>query len=203
MSSYDTDVSHYSIPELLDLIGLSRIEHIAEHEFSAIIDGLVNKYRSVDETLSRFFADVGQRLYSLLVRDDDDDDDVGSEGSAEGMDGGGDEGMEDGGGEGMEDGGGGGGVMREGLAMRSQTARGGNNTKKSDSDPLGELEGGEVASGGDPNDIMGLRRDINKGVVSADQQLKWERMQYLDDSGDEGAAGGAGGAGERREMGCM
>jgi len=77
--------------------------------------------------------------------------------------------------------------------MRSQAARGGNNTKKSDSDPLGELEGGEVASGGDPNDIMGLRRDVDKGVVSADQQLKWERMQYLDDSGDEGVAGGAGG----------
>jgi len=102
--------------------------------------------------------------------------------------------------------------IREGLAMRSNVARGGNNVGK-DKDVSKDLEGGEVASGGggfdnfmggvgaggygdndrgkvDPNDIMGLRRDANKGVVSADQQLKWERMQYLDDSGDEGGGGG-------------
>jgi len=227
MSSYDTDVSNYSIPELLDLIGLSRIEHIAEDEFSAIIDGLVEKYRSVDEKLSRFFADVGQRLYSWLRRvgggdDDDHGHGVGDEDDGDGVvgEGGDDEdgGDEDGGDEDGEDGDGGDEVVgghggKEGLAMRSTVLRGGNNPTTS----KGDLEGGEVASGGggfdnfmggvgaggygdgdggkaDPNDIMGLRRDVNKGVVSADQQLKWERMQYLDDSGDEGA-GGVGGSG--------
>lgn len=204
MSSYDTDVSHYSIPELLDLIGLSRIEHIAEDEFSAVIGGLVDKYRSVDETLSRFFADVGRRLYSWLKRD--------GEGDGDGDDWEGEGGEEDG-----DDGddGEGDGVGKEGLAMRSTVLRGGNNPTTS----KGDLEGGEVASGGsggindfmggvgaggygdndggkvDPNDIMGLRRDANKGVVSADQQLKWERMQYLDDSGDEGGNAGKAGNG--------
>jgi hypothetical protein len=112
MSSYDTDVSNYSIPELLDLIGLSRIEHIAEDEFSAIIDGLVEKYRSVDEKLSRFFADVGQRLYSWLMRvgSGGDGGDGGDEGDGDGV---GDDEMEEGGddevGEGGDDEGGGAG----------------------------------------------------------------------------------------------
>jgi hypothetical protein len=184
---YDTDVSHYSISELLDLIGLSGIEHIAEDEFSDIVAGFVDKYRTVDETLSRFFADVGERLYEWL----------------------------------SSGGGGGGGAIREGLAMRSTVARGNNNVGK-DTDVSKDLEGGEVAEGAgyddfmggvaeggygggggggggavDPNDIMGLRRDLNKGVVSADQQLKWERMQYLDDSGDDGGDGdGDGGDGD-------
>jgi len=187
-SEYDTDVSSYSVSELLDLLGLSGIEHIAEDEFSAIVAGFVDKYRTVDETLSRFFADVGRRLYSLLVPDGGGESDV------------------------IDNGG-----HREGLAMRSNVARGGNNLGK-DNELSKDLEGGEVASGGggfddfmggvgaggygdsdpgkvDPNDIMGLRRDVNKGVVSADQQLKWERMQYLDDSGDEGEGGGGGGGG--------
>jgi hypothetical protein len=53
---------------------------------------------------------------------------------------------------------------------------------------LGVTEDG----GGDPNDIMGLRRDLNRGLVSGAQQLKWEKNQYLDDSGEEGEDGGNG-----------
>ena len=64
---YDTDVSHYSISELIDLVGLRGIDNIAENEFSDIIAGFVDKYRTVDETLSRFFEDVGQRLYAWLT----------------------------------------------------------------------------------------------------------------------------------------
>jgi hypothetical protein len=64
---YDTDVSHYSVSELLDLVGLSGIEGIDENDFSDIIQGFVDKYREVDIALSRFFSDVGHRLYSLLV----------------------------------------------------------------------------------------------------------------------------------------
>ena len=64
---YDTDVSHYSISELIDLVGLRGIDNIAENEFSDIIAGFVDKYRTVDETLSQFFEDVGQRLYAWLT----------------------------------------------------------------------------------------------------------------------------------------
>ena len=74
---YDTDVSHYSISELIDLVGLRGIDNIAENEFSDIIAGFVDKYRTVDETLSRFFADVGQRLYAWLT--------AGGEGGGEGL----------------------------------------------------------------------------------------------------------------------
>ena len=213
-SHYDTDVSHYSISELLDLIGLNGIDRIAEDEFSEIIAGFVDKYRTVDETLSRFFADVGRRLYQWLSRGSESA--GGDEGGDEGGGHGGGEGDDDDEGEGQGQGGGeiGG---REGLAMRSTVARGNNNVGK-DTDISRELEGGEVAEGSgyddfmggvsaggygggggggggkvDPNDIMGLRRESDKGVVSADEQLKWERMQYLDDSGDEGVGGGAGG----------
>ena len=66
-SEYDTDVTHYSISELLDLVGLGGLEGISENEFSDIIQGFVDKYREVDIVLSRFFSDVGRRLYSLLV----------------------------------------------------------------------------------------------------------------------------------------
>ena len=78
-NGYDTDVSHYSITELLDLVGLSSLEGVGEDEFSDIIDGFVLKYRAADESLSRFFEDVGRRLYDWLaaeeeweVKDDDD-----------------------------------------------------------------------------------------------------------------------------------
>ena len=64
---YDTDVSHYSLSELLDLVGLSGAERISEVEFSDIIQGFVDKYREADIALSRFFSDVGVRLYSLLL----------------------------------------------------------------------------------------------------------------------------------------
>ena len=40
---------------------------------------------------------------------------------------------------------------------------------------------------------MGLKRDANRGLVSGDQQLKWERNQYLDDDGDGGGAGSGNG----------
>ena len=55
---YDTDVSHYSITELLDLVGLGGergIEGIGEVELSNIIQDFVDKYREVDIRLSRFF----------------------------------------------------------------------------------------------------------------------------------------------------
>ena len=64
--SYDTNVSHYSISELIDLVGLRGVEHIGDDEFSDIIAGFVDKYRTVDETLSRFFENVGHRLYTWL-----------------------------------------------------------------------------------------------------------------------------------------
>ena len=206
---YDTDVSHYSISELIDLVGLRGIDNIAENEFSDIIAGFVDKYRTVDETLSRFFEGVGQRLYAWLT--------TGGEGWGEGGEGG----------------------LHEGLAMRSTTMRGGNNPQSTSTTKARELAGGEIAEGGryddymggvgdggygggegdggedggdeegdgedggdedggfDPNDIMGLRRDLKRGVVSGAQQLKWEKNQYLDDSGEEdgGGRGGRGGRG--------
>jgi hypothetical protein len=49
---------------------------------------------------------------------------------------------------------------------------------------MGGVGGGDYGEN-DPNDIMGLRKDLKKGLVSGDQQLKWERNQYLDNSDDE------------------
>jgi len=181
IDGYDTDVSHYSISELLDLVGLGGdggIENIGETELSTIIEGFVDKYREVDITLSRFFSDVGQRLYSLLVSQDNDND--GHGGREEGLamrkiiSGGGGSDFVDGGGEIAESGGG-------------------------YDDNMGGVGGGEYGdddeSPVDPNDIMGLRRDLKRGLVSGSQQLKWERNQYLDDDGDEGEDGRGGGGG--------
>ena len=177
---YDTDVSHYSISELIDLVGLRGVEHIGDDEFSDIIAGFVDKYRTVDETLSRFFEDVGQRLYDWLHSGDDEwgvtgDDD-----------------------------------KREGLAMRRTLERGGNNSGGGGGGGGGDVDGGEDASGGgyddenmggvgdggynDENDIMGLRRDLKSGLVSGSQQMKWEKNQYLDDDDGEGEGGGGNGA---------
>jgi hypothetical protein len=184
-SGYDTDVSHYSIQELLDLVGLSGVEGIGELELSDIIQGFVDKYREVDITLSRFFSDVGHRLYSLLIQDGD------------------------GGGAGMskldddDD-------EREGLAMRSTIERGGGSDGAEVAegggydDYLGGVGGGDYGDGDgdddgdgkrvDPNDIMGLRRDLKQGLVSGSQQLKWEKNQYLDDDGDGDGGGDGNGA---------
>ena len=185
---YDTDVSHYSLSELLDLVGLSGVEGISEIEFSDIIQGFVDKYREADIALSRFFSDVGVRLYSLLL---------GGGGEVKGDD-----------------------DIREGLANRSTLARGGNNSGGGG----GGGGGGEVAEGAeyddnlggvgdegygdddedggegegegvDPNDIMGLRRDLKRGLVSGSQQLKWERNQYLDNDDPVNGKGGRGGGG--------
>jgi hypothetical protein len=51
-------------------------------------------------------------------------------------------------------------------------------------DYMGGVSGGDYGEN-DPNDIMGLRKDLKKGLVSGDQQLKWERNQYLDNSDEE------------------
>jgi hypothetical protein len=174
-SGYDTDVSHYSPSELLDLVGLGGdggIEGLGEVELSDIIQGFVDKYREIDITLSRFFSDVGQRLYSLLL---------GSGG-------------------------------HEGLAMRSRPiggdvfVDGGGEIAESGGgydDKMGGVGEGnysdeeeeEEEGGGD--DIMGLRRDLKRGLVTGSQQLKWEQNQYLDDddADEEGAHGGGGGGG--------
>jgi hypothetical protein len=171
---YDTDVSHYSISELLDLVGLNGVEGVGEVEFSDIIQGFVDKYRENDISLSRFFSDVGHRLYSLLV----------------------------GGGGGVEWGVKAGDDEREGLEMRN-TLGGGADGGGEDAegggydDYMGGVGGGKYGDGRidgggtDPNDIMGLRRDLNSNIVSGNQQLKWERNQYLDDDGDDGGGNGA------------
>ena len=189
-SGYDIDVSHYSVSELLDLVGLGGVEDIGEVELSDIIQGFVDKYREIDISLSRFFSDVGLRLYSLLVHDG-------------GSVGGGKDDCD----------------KVEGLAMRSTLVRGGNNSGDGggglgggeiaegggyddymggvgggdygDDDVEADAEGeGADAEGGDPNDIMGLRRDLKRGIVSGSQQLKWEKNQYLDD--EDGVEGGGG-----------
>ena len=187
---------------MLDLVGLGGVSQIQENDFSHLIHGLVEKYRSVDSHLSQFFADVGQRIYhwlntSLAVGRAEGDEWEGrdggggdGDGDGDGDDGHDDNGHDNGGGDEWE-----GDDRREGFAMRSG----------------GVPDGAEVASGGgyddqmggagrvDPNDIMGLKRDANRGLVSGDQQLKWERNQYLDDDGD-GGDGGGGGAGSGNGM---
>jgi hypothetical protein len=191
---YDTNVDNYSISELLDLVGLGGVSQIQENDFSHLISGLVEKYRNVDTHLSQFFADVGQRIYhwlntSLAVGRADGD------GGGDGGDGGGDGSDWEGDGDGDGDGDG-----REGFAMRS-----GRRERDGREPDGGEPDGAEVAEGGgyddqmggagrvDPNDVMGLKRDANRGIVSGDQQLKWERNQYLDDDGEGGSGGGSGG----------
>jgi len=193
-NDYDTDVSHYSISELIDLVGLSGIEGISETEFSDIIKGFVDKYRDVDIVLSHFFSDVGRRLYSLLI----------AEGGGGVVD--------------LEWGVKGDDGKQEGLAMRSTMERGGNNSGGgggggeeevaeggSYDDYMGGVGGGnygdydnedEAGLGDeagddrkDPNDIMGLRRDLKSGLVTGDQQLIWERNQYLDNDGGSGGNG--------------
>jgi hypothetical protein len=195
-SGYDTDVSHYSLAELLDLVGLGGGGGgggvggggITESELSNIIQGFVNKYREVDITLSRFFSDVGLRLYSLLVGDSVE----GVEGLAmrkvirDGSGGGGDL---SGGGEIAESGGGYddnmGGVGAGGYGEDDDA---GDDAR----DDAGDDAGDDADAGYDPNDVMGLRRDLKKGLVSGSQQLKWERNQYLDDDGEDDEERGGG-----------
>lgn len=187
-SGYDTNVSHYSITELLDLVGLGGdrgIEGIDEVELSDIIQGFVDKYREVDITLSRFFSDVGDRLYSLLMSEDNDVEN-GREGLAMRK-------VIRGGGGGDLDGG---GEIAEGGGYDDNMGGVGGGDY-GDGDDIDPAEGGGRGSG-DPNDIMGLRRDLKKGLVSGSQQLKWERNQYLDDDGEDdadpdGRGGGSGG----------
>ena len=193
-NGYDTDVSHYSITELLDLVGLSGVEGVGEDEFSDIIDGFVLKYRAADESLSRFFEDVGRRLYDWLAAEEEwevKDDDDAREGLAM-REGAGDtrEGLA------MREGAGAGETAEErnrGSAQRTERWSGGAGDERN----RGSAQRTERWSGGaDENDIMGLRRDLKSGLVSGAQQMKWEKNQYLDDDGDEdGEGGGNGGRG--------
>ena len=123
---YDTDVSNYSLSEVLDLVGLSGAERISEVELSDIIQGFVDKYREADIALSRFFSDVGLRLYSLLLSGGD---------------------GEDGG---VKDS----GNIREGLANRSTLARGGNNSAGGGG-AFDRSENAEVAEGAAYDDNLG------------------------------------------------
>ena len=202
-SGYDTDVSHYSISELIDLVGLRGVEHIGADEFSDMIAGFVDKYRTVDETLSRFFEDVGQRLYDWLHSGDDEWGVTGDDDKREGLamrrtsergggGGGGGEvdGGEDASGGGYDDnmGGDGGDGGDEAGGWRGGA---GETAEERNS---GSAQRTERWRGG-ANDIMGLRRDLGSGLVSGSQQMKWEKNQYLDDDGGEGGGGGGGGGG--------
>jgi hypothetical protein len=165
---YDVDVSHYSMDELLDLVGLSGIESIGEAEFSAIIQGFVDKYREIDISLSRFFSDIGQRMLQVF-RDD----------NVEGL------AMRSTlsrGGNNAEAGG-----VAGAVAGAAEEPDGGGYD-----DYMGGVGGGDYGDGEGGDDIMGLRRDVNQGRVSGSQQLKWERNQYLDDDGGDGGDGGDG-----------
>ena len=199
-SGYDTDVSHYSISELIDLVGLRGVEHIGADEFSDMIAGFVDKYRTVDETLSRFFEDVGQRLYDWLHSGDDEWGVTGDDDKREGLamrrtserggggGGGGDlDGGEDASGGGYDDnmGGDGGDGGDEAGGWRGGAA--GETAEERNS---GSAQRTERWRGG-ANDIMGLRRDLGSGLVSGSQQMKWEKNQYLDDDGGDGGGNGA------------
>ena len=224
---YDTDVSHYSISELLDLVGLSGVEGVGEDEFSDIIDGFVLKYRAADESLSRFFEDVGRRLYDWLSADEWEVKGDGEGESAEERNRGSAQRAERWRGGAAERWSGGADDTREGLAMRRTLERGGNNSGVDGGGSGGEEVGGEYDDymggvgdgdygdedagtaeernrgsaqrterwrGGAEDDIMGLRRDLKRGLVSGKQQLKWEKNQYLDDDGEEGDGGGGNGS---------
>jgi hypothetical protein len=162
-SGYDVDVSHYSVDELLDLVGLSGIKSIGEAEFSAIIQGFVDKYREIDISLSRFFSDIGQRLLHAFRYPDSEGGEGGEGGEGEGE------------GEGDN--------IEEGLAMRSTLARGGNNAAGAAEEP----------DGGGYDDYMGGvgGGDYGDDDITS-QQLKWEKNQYLDDDGGGDGSGGGG-----------
>jgi hypothetical protein len=176
---YDTDVSHYSISELLDLVGLSGVEGVGEDEFSDIIAGFVLKYRAADESLSRFFEDVGRRLYDWLSAD---------EWEVKGD-----------------------GDTREGMAVRGRLTSGGGEDEdgaSAEERNRGSAQRAERWSGGAEDEDAGTAEERNRGSAQRTErwrggaeQLKWEKNQYLDDSGDEdggdeGARGGARGGGD-------
>jgi hypothetical protein len=202
-SDIDTNVDNYSVYELLDLIGLGHKEQIISSEWTSIIDGLVEKYQDIDSRLTDFFSDVRDRLYDEFGFDDDDDDGGGGvEGLAVRS------GVERGGNNVVGGGGGGGGDRAEvadgsgyddnmggvGGGDYGDDDGEGDGDGGGDGDGDGDGEGrGDGGGGGGGDDIMGLRRDAGKGVVSGAQQLKWEQNQYLDDEDEGRGGGGAGG----------
>ena len=203
-NGYDTDVSHYSISELLDLVGLSGVEGVGEDEFSDIIAGFVLKYREADESLSRFFEDVGQRLYDWLSAEEEWEvkgDGVGE--SAERWSGGADdkrEGMTVRGG--LTSGGGDEGAVAEernrGSAQRTERWSGGADDKREGMTVRGGDEGEyaeEPAGAVAEERNRGSAQRAERWSGGAGEQLKWEKNQYLDDSGEEDGGGGGGGNG--------
>jgi hypothetical protein len=214
-SYIDTNVANYSIHELLDLIGLGNHSEFDTSHMDSIINGLISKYNDIDLRLSRFFKDVRDRILlefnsnerdnveGLAMRssverggnnDNTDFDSRGGGGGAEIADGGGGDdynmgGVADGdygdydyyddGGEGGDDGGeGGGGGGEGGGGGRGGGGRGGGGGNNG------------FGRGQSTNDIMGLRRDIHRGLVSGDQILKWEQNQYLDDEEEAAKSNG-------------
>ena len=199
----DTNVSNYSITELLELIGLGNRSEINTGEVYPVINLLISKYKDIDIRLSQFFNDVRDRILLELGGDGDDDGDDVVEGLAtrSAVDRGGNNnknGMFTGGTAEIANGGGGDDYNMGGVADGNYgdddeggEGDGGDGGGEGGDGGEGEGEGGDGAQ--DPNDIMGLRRDINRGLVSGKQQMMWERNQYLDDD-DEGR-GGSGGSG--------
>ena len=166
-NGYDTDVSHYSISELLDLVGLSGVEGVGEDEFSDIIAGFVLKYREADESLSRFFEDVGQRLYDWLSAEE--------EWEVKGD-----------------------GDTREGMAVRGRLTSGGGDEGEYAEEPAGS---GAVAEERNRGSAQRAERwsggAAERWSGGAAEQLKWEKNQYLDDSGEEDGDDGGGRGGAR------
>lgn len=194
----DTNVENYSVSELLELIGLGKggIQHISEHEFSSLIESIVNKYKDTDSRISAFFNDVGDKLMLYFGHHSDHDSGL-EEGAIEGLamrnnvDRGGNNDLKY--------------SIGSGFGLADEGQRGEEMNGQNYDDDMGGVAAGdygdddggyEERDGGlgggrgggrsvDPNDVMGLRRDINRGLVSGNQQLLWERNQYLDDDDED------------------
>jgi hypothetical protein len=167
MSTIDTDIDHYSIYELTILLGLENKDEISESDVTAAADQLYEKYKRTDPLISSFFIDVKRRLIDEIDRQY-------SERSRD-----------------------------NGTARKQREIPGANEIVASDaviqssSGPVKmndtnfleyaeqrEDEDAENVDGfnyTNANDPLQLTNDANAGLASYDQQLAWQRNQYLDD----------------------
>lgn len=73
MSQIDTNINHYNLLELLQLVGLENKDNITEDDIVDHTTTLAEKYRRLDVTLSDFFIKVKKRLLQQLEDDNEEE----------------------------------------------------------------------------------------------------------------------------------
>lgn len=167
MSSIDTNLSNYTVLDLVRLLGLEGKPEITDQDIIDATNMSIEQHQRANPGLAVFYKQVQQRLIEMVHSEhggdttDYEDYDYESDGGGGGE-----------GGEGAAD-------HAQALAEAQVTNIAGDPSLLSQENNSGRADGFNHQAS---RDIMGLQEDPDAALAPGLQQLKWQHYQYLEDA---------------------